>query len=701
MKHSNPTLFTQVRGLVFFGVLFLACAVFTARLIGLQITGRDNYVSAFAGDYTRTVSIQAQRGEIYDRNGVALVKNEYSLTLVLDYQAMPADAESWHKTILAVNAAIAKMPDTIEPTEILPLFTGEYPNLHINENYLSDESAMRDLAKVIKAYELDENIGGDELISSLLARYKLLDDDGLPAYSAVDMTTLLNTRYDMARKSFGVYTPYILGHNADVSLVTYLRESGVAGVDTSREATRVYQFPGYASHILGRVGPIFENTAEYYSALGYKLDAVVGIDGAEYAYEDKLRGIDGKMIIVEDKNGTIIDMYTESEPIAGLDVYLTIDIGLQCATEKALADNIKAINEKAEATKGELDGEDANAGAITVVSPSTGEILAAASYPTFDLSTFREKYSELSDPVLNPVSPLYNRAFNGAYPPGSVFKPATAAAALTAGIITPKTEIYDTGIYKFYDDFQPRCWIYSRYGYGHGKQNVTLAIQNSCNYFFFEVGRLLTIEKLDEYCINLGLGQPTGLDKAFGENIGSLAGPEYAENHGLGIWQPGDTLQAAIGQSYNLFSPLQLSMYMSALLNGGDRYSAHLLYGTKKYSSDEFEYKFEPYILSSAELSDANRDVIKNALRSVTENGSAARLFNDYEISVGGKTGTAQISTLKSDNAVFSAFAPFDNPELQVTCIIEQGASGTDAGIAVKDIFDYYFGLNKTTDETE
>jgi penicillin-binding protein 2 len=237
--------------------------------------------------------------------------------------------------------------------------------------------------------------------------------------------------------------------------------------------------------------------------------------------------------------------------------------------------------------------------------------------------------------------------------------------------------------------YTPRCWLYLLAGQSHGPINVVEAIQESCNYFFYDVGRRLTIEKMNEYCGHFGLGQPTGIELP--EKTGILAGPDYRAENGLNQWSPGDTLQAAIGQSDNLFTPLQISSYLATILNGGKRYSAHLLYQVKSYGGERILYQNEPKVISEIDISDDHLEMVREGMRGVMDNGSAASVFSGYAIPVGGKTGTAQVYTTKSDNGIMMAFAPFDNPRIAVSCIIEQGSGGTEAGYSVRDVFDYYF----------
>ena len=283
------------------------------------------------------------------------------------------------------------------------------------------------------------------------------------------------------------------------------------------------------------------------------------------------------------------------------------------------------------------------------------------------------------------------------YTPGSTFKVATAAAALSEGIISSAMTINDTGKDESFSDYQPACWIYNRHGYGHGPQNVTQAIQNSCNYYFFEVGRILTIESLTEYCEKFGLGQKTGIELS--ETAGVLDGPEYREISANEAWQVGDVLQVAIGQGKSMFSPLQISNYISTLISG-ERRSTHILSEVREYGTGNVLYEKESELLDTVEISAYNRSVLLGAMKDVVESGSAASVFSNYAITIGGKTGTAQVNEKKSANAVFTGFAPFNDPEIVVTVVIEQGNSGTTAARSVREVFDYYFELGDYAEDS-
>ena len=668
-------------------MMLLCCVVFVGRLVNLQITSRDDYAVVVEKTYSRTAKIQAHRGEIYDRNGRPLVTNVITYDFVIDYNALPGGDGTNAMLLAALEAMEATRTKALPLPELLKV-EGEYPNLTLDPASTEANAAKYQRFLADNAWKTD--ISMESLIGKLFKKFSLLDEEDEPRYDSDTTKLLLSLRYAMEVHRLTSADPFPLAEDVSLALITYAEEHRLEGPDFYERVTRQYHYPGYASHILGRTDRIFAEEWEYYHALGYPMNAVVGKSGVEFAFEEYLRGQDGELTIVEDEEGNMVDCYVSREPVTGKSVWLTLDIEMQMVAEDALRENILYINDKAAQTPGAQDGEDASKGALTAVNVNTGEVYAMASYPTYDLTTFNRDYAELS---ANPDSPFVNRALEGRYAPGSTFKIGVAAAALTEGIITPTTYIQTKGIYDYYaPSYTPRCWYYLRYGAVHGNINVVKALQVSCNYFFYEVGRLLTIDTMNDYMSSYGLGQATGVELP--EVTGVLAGPDYRDDHGLDPWFGGDTLQAAIGQSDNLVTPMQLSVYLSTIANGGTRYAAHLLHSVRSFYDNEIIYAYAPQAVSRAPLSTVNYNTIMTALKSVTEDdGSAARLFRDYPIEVGGKTGTAQVSKNKSDNAVFTAFAPWSDPEIAVSCIIEQGANGTDAGMAVRDVFDYYFKL--------
>ena len=357
---------------------------------------------------------------------------------------------------------------------------------------------------------------------------------------------------------------------------------------------------------------------------------------------------------------------------------LTLDSELQAETERSLKSTIASI------------GGDCNAGAAVVIDVHSGNTLAMASYPTYDMSRFDEDYESLINDTGNP---MINRAVSGMYSPGSTFKPLTAIAGIQTGNLKLNEHIACEGVYRVYEDYQPTCWIWSEAQATHGAQDVTLAIENSCNYFFYELGRRLGIDTLDEYAKKFGLGEYTGIELNE-EAEGLMASPEYKSKVVLNVidseWFGGDTLQAAIGQSYSLFTPVQLANYCATIANGGTRYKVNLIDSIRSSVDGSIVEQFEPQIAEQIDLEPETIDKIHDGMRKVADEGSARSIFDGYPIQIGGKTGTAQLGQ-GSNNAIFIAFAPFDDPQIAVSVVLEHGRRGANAGLVARDIFDKYF----------
>jgi penicillin-binding protein 2 len=314
-----------------------------------------------------------------------------------------------------------------------------------------------------------------------------------------------------------------------------------------------------------------------------------------------------------------------------------------------------------------------------VIQVGTGDILACASYPSYDLSAFYENYAQL---LADPSRPMFNRALQGRYAPGSTFKVVTATAALTEGVITPSTTIYDRGIIDEYKGYSYTCWTYPG---SHGTINVKEALQVSCNYFFYVTGRSVGIDALDKYAAAYGLGQNTGIELF--ENTGILASREYKETEVGEEWYVGDTLQASIGQSFHLFTPLQLASYAATIASGGKRYAAHLLYGV----SGSEGFRKEPEVLSTVDADEDTFAALHEGMLMASRYGSASYVFGNYRIPVCSKTGTAQVGEEAVNNAVFIAFAPMEDPEIALAVVVESGANGYYLAEGARDISDWYF----------
>ena len=659
MQNPHPAKRRVIALLVFFGAFLL---LFAAVLYDAQILhGGENRAKSISSN-AASETVTASRGIITDRNGKVLVSNRLAYTLVFDRSGFDDDA--------ALNAAILRLVQLCEKTG-----TGWNDTLPIGRvgNFLRYSNARSEtFDKFIEKNELTSGASGRQLLSELRELYHV--DESL---SEREARLIVGVRYELHSRD-----SYTFAEDVSTEVLSLITDGRYEGVTIRTASARVYN-TALAAHILGTIGPIWqeewsssEDTGYVgYADKGYSMNDLVGKDGVEKAFESYLRGTDGRRLITTDETGKITgELYTR-EPQPGGTVALTLDIDLQADVEAALAETISGMIDKDSNERG---------GAAAVVSVGTGEVLALASYPTYDLSTFNEDYDEL---VNDQRLPMFNRATQGIYAPGSTFKMVTAVAALESGIITPSSIIQDRGIYTYYKDPQPMCWIYSQTGSTHGRINVSQAITDSCNYFFYEVGRLTGIRTLDSYASQFGLGQSTGIE--IGDSSGVLASPEWAESHDQ-EWTDGQTITAAIGQSYNLFTPLQLANYVATLVGGGDHYQAHLLKNVKAYDNSRLLYMYDDKPINTVEMSDTTLSTVTRGMHELTVSGSVAYAFENCVVSAGAKTGSAQVGT-DIANGVFVAYAPYENPEIAVAIVIEKGGSGAALANTAVEIINSWF----------
>ena len=476
----------------------------------------------------------------------------------------------------------------------------------------------------------------------------------------------------------------------DIDFISRVKEQALTGAVIEATTVRQYHTP-YAAHLLGRVTPIFPEEVEYYTSLDedgdgvadYSLNDTVGRDGVEQAFESYLRGDAGVRTVERNKQGKIVSETWRVEPQPGDNVMLTLDIGLQGYVENVLASSVPAIDVE----------ENTGGAACVVLDVDTAEVLACASYPTYDIANYNANYNQYA---ADPAEPLLNRALQGLYAPGSTFKMVTAVAGLETGVIEPDTEIEDVGRYTRWSSPQPMCWIYRERGTTHGWINVSEAIEVSCNYFFYEVGYQVGIDTLVDYATRFGLGQYTGIELY--EEKGVMAGPEFTESLG-GTWYEGSVLSVAIGQESSQFTPVQLANYIATLVNGGTRNAVHLLKEVKSSDFSQVEYTYEPQVLGTIEIETENLQAVKAGMLALTTQGSVSRHFQDLPFQVGGKTGSAQVDDQADANAVFVCFAPYDDPEVALALVVERGGSGSELGAMAADILSYYFSVQETRDE--
>ena len=670
MKKSNPY---RRRLIVVLSFLVAALVCFCVVLFNYQIVNGDEYRALSVAGTAKREVVETSRGIITDRNGKVLVSNRLAYTLKFSDSDFGKDQAACNDAVWRlIELCRAEGVEWIDP---LPL-TAEAPYT------LSTESPGKTFISWLKtnklAYTGESTVtltaSSDEVMAALRKVYNI--DDG---YTDQQARLIAGVRYG-AKISGG----YVFAEDVPVRVISQVVDGHYAGVSTGTSSQRVYNTT-YAAHILGRVSRIFAEDWDNYKDKGYSMDALVGKGGVEEAFESYLHGTNGVKLVTTDKNGKVTGELYAKEPQPGNTVALTIDLDLQKVTEDSLAEKIGSMEQRDGLTRG---------GAAAVVSVGTGEVLALASYPTYDLSQWDEMYDTWNKDTVG--RPMFNRATDGTYAPGSTFKLCSAVAALESGIVTPSTTIVDRGIYTYYTFPQPKCWIYNSYGGTHGAVNVSQAITVSCNYFFYEVGRLMGIKTLDSYATQFGLGQHTGIE--IGDSAGVLASPEYAEKIGE-TWTDGQTITAAIGQSYNLFTPLQLANYVATLVSGGDHYEAHLLKSAKSFDNSSVVYAYNKAPINHVDMADSTLEAVKKGARALAT-GSLSYVFRNCVVDVGCKTGTAETSQ-KLTNGCFVAFAPYDDPQIAVCVVAEQGGGGGNLAPVALDIINAYFSSASTTETIE
>ena len=707
----------NIRTLIISILLALLLIGFVMVLYNLQIVKGDEYRAASTVKIANTVTVEAARGEILDRYGRSLVGNRATYEITLNSSLMGAEAE--RNANLMELITICREND-LEWTDTLPI-SKDAPFTYTDENalvYTNSEGKVKfsylgsllnalplgdkilpnrwdsdDLAAASSVADLGEGPTAEEVIDGL-RQYFLIDE----SLSDANARALIGVLYELNLRSQNVkQTEYIFAQDVDIDVISAVKERSLTGVNISATTVRQYNTTS-AAHLLGRVGSIQSANWETYKAKGYNMNDKVGIDGMEAAFEDYLRGKSGTLIQEMNTSGKVVseswmvdDETGEAmEPEPGNHVMTTLDLRLQEKVEEVLANTIESLADTKEK------------GAIIVQSVNDGGILAMASYPTYDLSTVyssTEAYKAVSD---DPRNPFVNRATSEIYYPGSTFKPLVAIAALEEGLVTPTEEIQDTGALQLpeeehypYGDYHPQCWIYRQYRGTHGWENMADALRDSCNIYFYTLGHRLGIDKIDEYAAMFGLGQKTGLELSEAE--GYVAGPETSAMLGQ-EWYGGNLLSAAIGQDNTKITMLQLSNYIATLVNGGNRYQTHLLKTVKSSDFSETVYEYEAQPVETLDLDPAYVEAVKKGMWEVAndEESTVDQYLSNLAVEVGAKTGSAQVSADENANAVFVLFAPYDDPEIVISMVVEGGASGANLASAAGEIVNYYFGSEHT-----
>lgn len=661
-------------------LVYLVGIVLLAQLFNLQIVHGEEYRETSNTKLTRESVLKADRGSIKDSSGTMLASVDAQYSIVL-YKTK-VNNETLNTTILKLLNILSTNGDSYVDNFLIDVNPYRFK--------LEEEESQK---KWKKANNIDEDATAEEAFNYFKNKYDITSDN------VEDIRKILAIRYEISYKGYSSTKSIEIASNISRQSLEQIKERNAefSGVEVVETPVRVYPLKTTASHILGRIGRIESNELEGNEDI-YNQNNIIGKSGIEYVFEKYLKGTDGVKQIDMNVDGTITDEYVSKEAVSGSDVILTIDSKLQAVTEQALADNINKI-----ANHGfSQEDNPADAGAAVVLNVKTGEVIAMASYPDYDPSAFVNGIdtNTWNYYINGDTKPLENKAISAMYSPGSTYKMVTALAGLETGTITPKTKINDTGVFRKYNSSW-KCWN----RYGHGYLNVSQAIEHSCNYFFYDLGDRLGIDNLAKYSYYLGLGHKTGIELK-GEIDGVLASNEIAKQENR-VWNPGETISAAIGQSYNTFTPLQMAKYVAMIANRGKNLDVTIVKSIinpdgSEVSRDEYEsYVNEKLGLQQENVEEMsfkeeNIEAILEGMRGVTSEsgGTAYSTFKNFNIEVGGKTGSAQTGVQGKTNAWFVGFAPFDDPEIAIVVFVRNGGHGSYTAEVARDIIAQYFGMN-------
>lgn len=666
---------------------YLIGVILIIQLFNLQIVHGANYREQSNTRLTRESTLEAARGEILDRFGNVLVTSSQRFNLELYKSKIDVNT---------LNDTILKMINVLEKYDIR--YTDSFP---INIDPFEFTIADTTLSNWKKNNDIDEDMDAESAFYKFKEKYKIVNEDVFEARK------IMAIRYAIIREGYSSTKSLTISKDISREAVAEFSENSedFPGISISVQPVRKYNQGNLASHILGYASKITD--LEYQEKKDeYDPNDIIGHTGIEDVFESYLKGKKGTRQIDMAVDGTITAEVVEEEAIAGSNVILTIDSKLQKITEDALRANIEKIR-----NGGFGKSYDAKGGSCVVMNVKTGEVLAMASCPDYNPQSFAEGISneEWQSYSNNESHPLLNKTMQSAYEPGSIFKMVTAIAGLESGNITLAEKIRDTGIYKKYGG-EWKCWYYTDYHTGHGYLNVVGAIEKSCNFFFYETADRMGIDTLDKYAKYFGLGVKTGIELP-GETSGTLASKEYTDSINA-LWNPGDTINAAIGQGYNKFTPLQMVKYISMVANGGNKVDVSIVKSIQNSDGTEVpKDEIDSFISEKLGIVSDEQDeeiflnsdfvnAIRQGMKSVTsgESGTAYVRFKNFDIEVGGKTGSAEAGKDQNNNDIvnawFAAFAPYDDPEIAVVVMVENGGHGNYTAEAVRDIMAEYFGMN-------
>lgn len=632
-------------------ILVLVLLLYTARIYYIQVLNADKYSSAAKGSAaTRTSVLKASRGEILDRYGrqIAINRDGYNIVFNKAYTK-----DNLNDVILSLTKLLNE--SGVEYIDKLPIeksapygFNGDSTD------------------KLLKTLGLAHFATSEDCFKRLIEKYEL------EAYKPDEQRAIMAARYGMDISDFSISYPYTFAEDIPSELMRKVSELGLFldGVSVDVVPFRQYADTSLAVNLIGTVGPIYEEDWNDYKEKGYSFGDKVGKSGIELWAEDYLHGKDGEITYYIDTKGNIIDSRVTKKPISGKTIVLTLDSVIQRKTQDMLETSVRTL---------QATGGTATAGSAVVIDIKSGGVICSANYPTYDSATLSEKYNELLE---DKRKPLTDRAFQGVYPIGSTIKPAVATAALETGKYHLGETIFCSQVYNYFNDYKPKCMHY------HGTMNLKTALSKSCNYFFFDLGRRIGATTLTDYFKQFGLGVKTGVE--VDDSAGILSNPA---TDGFG----GDTLQISIGQ-LNAFTPLQMANYVATFANGGTHYRATLIKKIVSYDLKKTYDECNPEVVNQISIKPENINAIKEGMLSVTVDGTGRAALGDYPIKIGGKTGTSQTNS-GADHSTYIVFAPFDNPEIAISVVLEHGHSGYASGSIVRNILDYCFFADDNSSE--
>ncbi len=683
--------------LAFLGLALAAILVlYFTTLYKFQIVDGNRYYEESTNSIVTEETVIAARGNILDRYGRLLVSNRNCNNLLIDTADLFPFSDVDENNAYA-NSAILRMCSIVREngdnyTDELPI-TKTAPFQYIDNMSVLQRTR---LDAWLQANGLESDATAVDVMAKMRSRYGIDNN-----YSAEEMRTIAGVRYEINIRYVINTSDYVFAEDVSIDTITALMEADVPGFEVQVSYIREYN-TAYAAHLLGYTGLMNEREYETYKDRGYKLNATVGKEGAELAFEDWLHGSDGTAEVTRTSEGVVTSTIYKEAPEPGNHVYLTVDIELQAVAEQALASFIteENIDRQEKNTVLEAKGEELESiitgGTLVAVDVNTGEPLCIANYPSYSLNTFLDDYSTLKDA---PGNPLFNRALQGVYSPGSTFKPVTAFTALSRNLIDANSTFVCTGIYEAYkaEGYTPTCTG------THGSLTVTEAITASCNLFFFQVGDLVGIRNIDETAADFGLGQKTGIELY--EETGRVASPEGKLELYSGIdqnWYAGDTIQAAIGQSDTKLTPIQLARYCAALANNGTVYECSILKSISSYDYSDSIYERTPTPANVIKTSANVWALIREGMIGVANDpaGTAYNSLAGYEPTIAAKTGTTETGAVTPD-AVFICYAPAEKPEIALAIVVEKGDHGAELAPIAKQVLDYYFNFQKSTQQTE